>query len=144
MSDALEEILKRLSAVYSVTTIRHIIRPHNNREIPGADGFGECRSGCGEAMKIWIKLRNDTVSDTGFWTDGCAATIASGSMATFLAMGKTLAQAMKLTARDIAEALEDLPEGNLHCTELAANTLRAALKDSLAMQQQPWKKLYRK
>lgn len=144
MSDALEEILKRLSAVYSTTTIRHIIRPHTNREIPGADGFGECRSGCGETMKIWIKLRNDTVSDTGFWTDGCAATIASGSMATFLAKGKTLTQAMQLTARDIAEALEDLPEGNLHCAELAANTLKAALRDSLVTQQQPWKKLYRK
>jgi nitrogen fixation NifU-like protein len=144
MSDTLEEILKRLSAVYSVTTIHHILRPHTNRELPDADGFGECRSGCGETMKIWIKLRNDTVSDTGFWTDGCAATIASGSMATFLAKGKTMTQAMKLTARDIAQVLENLPEGNLHCTELAANTLKAALKDSLVMRQQPWKKLYRK
>ena len=144
MADTLEEILKRLRAIYSDTTIHHIIRPHNNKEIGDADGIGESRSGCGENMKIWIKVRNNEIWDTGFWTDGCAATIACGSMATDLARYKTIVQAMKLSAMEIAEALEDLPEGNLHCAELAVETLRSALKDLLVMQQQPWKKLYRK
>ena len=144
MIDSLEEIIRRLREVYSDTTIRHILRPHNNREIRDADGFGECLSGCGENMKIWLKVRNGKIWDTGFWTDGCAATIACGSMAAEMAQDKVLAEAMKLTASDIAQSLEDLPEGNIHCAELAAETLQAALRDCLVTQQQPWKKLYRK
>jgi nitrogen fixation NifU-like protein len=144
MADKLEVILKQLREIYSDTTIHHIICPHNNKEIPNADGFGARQSGCGENMKIWLQVRNNAIWDSGFWTDGCAATIACGSMATELAQDKTVEQAMKLTASDISEALEDLPKGNLHCAELAAETLKAALKDCTVILQQPWKKLYRK
>ncbi|MEJ2247150.1 MAG: iron-sulfur cluster assembly scaffold protein [Acidobacteriota bacterium] len=144
MTDTLKEILKRLREIYSDTTIHHILNPRNNKELQDADGFGACRSSCGENMKIWLKIRSNTIWNTGFWTDGCAATIACGSMATELARDKTPAQAMKVTARDIAGALKDLPEGNLHCAELAAETLRVALRDYALIQQQPWKKLYRK
>lgn len=144
MSNTLEEILKRLREIYSDTTIHHILKPHNNKEIRNADGFGSCDSGCGEKMKIWLKFRENMIWDTGFWTDGCAATIACGSMAATLAEEKTVAEAMKITARDIAKALESLPEGNFHCAELAADTLKTALQDSLVVQQQPWKKYYRK
>ena len=144
MADKLEVILKQLREIYSETTIRHIIRPHNNKEIPHADGFGARQSGCGENMKIWLQVRDNAIWDSGFWTDGCAATIACGSMATELAQDKTVEQAMKLTASDISEALENLPKGNLHCAELAAETLKAALKDCMVISQQPWKKLYRK
>ena len=144
MADKLEVILKQLREIYSETTIRHIIRPHNNKEIPHADGFGARQSGCGENMKIWLQVRDNAIWDSGFWTDGCAATIACGSMATELAQDKTVEQAIKLTASDISEALENLPKGNLHCAELAAETLKAALKDCMVISQQPWKKLYRK
>lgn len=144
MPDTLEEILARLRSIYSDTTVRHILRPRNNREIRDADGFGSCRSGCGENMRIWLKIQGNTISDTGFWTDGCAATIACGSMAITMAEGKTIKEAMKVRAQDIARALEKLPEGNFHCAELAAETLRAALGDSLIVQKQPWKKLYRR
>jgi nitrogen fixation protein NifU and related proteins len=144
MTDQLEEILKRLRGIYSDTTIEHIIHPRNTAEVLDADGFASCGSGCGECMKIWLKVRNDVIWDAGFWTDGCAATIACGSMASELAKGREVVQAMKLTAGDVAEALVDLPEGNFHCAELAAETLLAALKDCLVIRQQPWKKLYRK
>lgn len=144
MPDSLEEILARLRSLYSPTTVQHILQPRNNREIRDADGFGSCRSACGENMSIWLKIRNDTISDAGFWTDGCAATIACGSMTVTLAEGKTVREAMKVRARDIADALDKLPEGNLHCAELAAETLRNALGDSLIVQKQPWKKLYRR
>ena len=144
MADTLEEIIERLRSIYSDTTIRHILSPHNNREIRDADGYGECNSGGEETMKIWLKIRNNMISDTGFWTNGCAATIACGSMAAKLSEKKTIADAMKITARDIAEALKNLPEGNFHCAELVAKTLQIALKDGLVTQQQPWKKLYRK
>ena len=95
-------------------------------------------------MKIWLQVRNGVIWDAGFWTDGCAATIACGSMVTEMIQDKTITQAMKLTASDIAAALGNLPDGNLHCAELAAKTLQTALKDCLIMHQQPWKKLYRK
>jgi nitrogen fixation NifU-like protein len=144
MANTIEEIVERLREIYSDTTIHHILRPHNNKEIRDADGFGVCSSGCGEKMKIWLKIRDNRIWDTGFWTDGCAATIACASMAAMLAEDKTVAEAMKIASRDIAEALENLPEGNLHCAELAAETLRAALRDGLVIQQQPWKKHYRK
>jgi nitrogen fixation protein NifU and related proteins len=143
--DQMESRLReRLQGIYSATTIEHILYPHNVESIPKPDGFAVCGSGCGESMKIWLRIRDDAISDAGFWTDGCAATIACGSMATELALGKSVTQALAITAENIADALVDLPSGNLHCAELAANTLRAALKDLLSVQQQPWKRLYRK
>jgi len=143
--DEMESRLKeRLQGIYSATTIKHILYPHNVESIPKPDGFAACGSACGESMKIWLRIRDDAISDAGFWTDGCAATIACGSMATELALGKSVTQALAITAENIADALVDLPQGNLHCAELAANTLRAALTDLLSIQQQPWKRLYRK
>jgi nitrogen fixation NifU-like protein len=143
--DEIDTSLKeRLRTVYSETTIEHIIRPHNAESIPHPDGYAAWDSGCGERMKIWLRIRNHIVDEAGFWTDGCAATVACGSMATDLAMGKAVPQALAVTAQDIADALVDLPSGNFHCAELAAQTLRIALMDCLSIQQQPWKKLYRK
>jgi nitrogen fixation protein NifU and related proteins len=144
MDEIKSRLRERLQGIYSATTIEHILYPHNVESIPKPDGFAACGSGCGESMKIWLRIRDDTISDAGFWTDGCAATIACGSMATELALGKSVTQALAITTENIADALVDLPQGNLHCAELAANTLRAALKDLLSIQQQPWKRLYRK
>jgi nitrogen fixation protein NifU and related proteins len=144
MEEIEKSLRERLQAIYSDTTIEHILHPHNAESIPSPDGYASCGSGCGESMKIWLRTRDDAISDAGFWTDGCAATIACGSMATVLAVGKTVTQALAITAEDIADALVELPQGNRHCAELAANTLRAALKDLLSIQQQPWKRLYRK
>jgi len=144
MENSENDLKSRLSGIYSETTVEHVLRPHNTEIIPNADGFADCRSGCGETMKIWLKTRDNVIQDAAFWTDGCAATIACGSMGTDLVIGKLATQALAVTARDIAEALVDLPEGNLHCAELAAGALRMALKDLLSVQQQPWKKLYRR
>lgn len=144
MDNQTASLLERLRAVYSETTISHILEPHNDGRIPDADGYGCGSSGCGETMKIWLKIEAGVVRQTGFWTDGCAATVACGSMATELSKGKSVTQALAISAGNIADALEQLPEGNRHCAELAANTLRLALKDHLLMAQQPWKKLYRK
>lgn len=144
MADMENSLRQRLEGIYSATTIEHIVHPRNSESIPNADGFAVCGSGCGESMKIWLRTRDDIICDAGFWTDGCAATIACGSMATELAKGRSAAQALAITARDIADALVDLPQGNLHCAELAADTLRTALKDLLSVRQQPWKRLYRK
>ena len=144
MMNDLELLKQRLRGIYSETTIEHIIHPRNTQEIPNPDGFALSQSGCNEVMKIWLRVRNDSVVGSGFWTNGCAATIACGSMATELVKGKAVTEALALAAEDIARALVDLPEGNFHCAELAAGTLRIALKDCLSTQQQPWKKLYGK
>ena len=144
MSETEAILRQRLRNFYSEATIEHIIHPRNTDRVPYPDGHAACQSSCGECMKIWLTVRNQIVEDTGFWTDGCAATVACGSMSTELVKGKTVSQAMALTASGIADALVDLPEGNLHCAQLAAQTVRAALKDCLSIQQQPWKKLYRK
>ena len=144
MNEETEILLGKLRSIYSETTVSHILRPRNTESIPDPDGFAACESGCGESMKIWLRVRNDTVAQAGYWTDGCAATIACGSMATDLVLGRSVNQALSITAEHIANALEDLPAGNLHCAELAAETLRAALRDCLLTQQQPWKKLYRR
>jgi nitrogen fixation protein NifU and related proteins len=144
MSEMRNGLMEALSQIYSKTTIDHIIHPRNNESLPNPDGFALCRSDCGESMKIWLRIQNDRVEDTGFWTDGCAATIACGSMATDLIKGKTALEALTVSARHIADALVDFPEGNFHCSELAALALRMALKDYLSIRQEPWKKLYRK
>ena len=140
----IETLKNRLRGIYSETTVDHIVQPRNTRDIPSPDGLATFQSGCNEVMKIWLKVRDDIVVDSGFWTNGCAATIACGSMGTELVKGKSIAEALAVSAEDIARALVDLPEGNFHCAELAAGTLRIALTDCLSTQQQPWKKLYRK
>ncbi len=140
----IETLKNRLRGIYSETTVDHIVQPRNTQDIPNPDGFATFQSGCNEVMKIWLKVRDDIVVDSGFWTNGCAATIACGSMGTELVKGKSIAEALAVSAEDIARALVDLPEGNFHCAELAAGTLRIALTDCLSTQQQPWKKLYRK
>jgi len=139
-----KKLFTTLRMYYSATTVKHILRPCNDESIPEADGYADCRSGCGETMKIWLKLTDDRICQTGFWTDGCAATVACGSMATELAKGKSVTEALSIDADEIADALADLPEGNFHCAELTAQTLRAALKDCLVISREPWKKLYRK
>jgi len=143
MSD-LENLKKRLREIYSETTIDHILNPRNSDTLSNPDGFAVVQSGHNESLKIWLRIRNDVVADSAFWTNGCAATIACGSMCTELVRGKTINEALAITPEDIARALVDLPDGNLHCAELAAGALRLALMDCLSIQQQPWKKLYRK
>jgi nitrogen fixation NifU-like protein len=142
---SVNEILKeRLRRIYSETTVEHILNPRNADSIPSPDGFAEVQSGHNESLKIWLRVQDTIVTKSGFWTNGCAATIACASMSTELVKGKTVKDALAITSRDIANALIDLPEGNLHCADLAAGTLKAALADCLSTQHQPWKKIYRK
>jgi len=137
-------LFEKLRTIYSKTTVEHILHPCNEGTVSTPDGYAGCRSDCGETIKIWLKLNHDRIQQTGFWTNGCAATIACGSMATELAKGRSVTDAMSVDAREIADALIDLPEGNFHCAVLAAQTLRAALIDCLKISREPWKKFYRK
>jgi nitrogen fixation protein NifU and related proteins len=138
-----DRVLQELRSSYSETVVEHLVHPRNNDPLPNADGFAEVQSGCGEIIKIWLRVRNDRIEDAAYWTNGCAATIASGSMAAELIKGRSVKEAQAVVARDISDAL-GLPKGNFHSAELVVGAMRAALQDLARLQHQPWRKLYRR
>jgi nitrogen fixation NifU-like protein len=147
MSDSLDEVQKQLFGnlreFYSQTTTDHILHPRNAGSLNDPDGYASLHSSCNESMEIWLKVRDNRINEVGYWTDGCAATIACGSMVSELAKGKTINLLLNISPRDLADALDNLPEGNFHCAELAVSTLKAAVRDFLAIKKEPWKKAYR-
>jgi nitrogen fixation NifU-like protein len=128
---------------YSETVIDHAMKPRNVGDIQDADGFAQVTGPCGDTIELWIQVRNETVARASFQSNGCAATIACGSIVTEMIKGKGVAEARKVQQNDILEALGGLPEGNKHCALLAASTLREAMNDYLTMKKEPWKKAYR-
>ena len=139
-----QSIMEDMRRVYSEKTIDHFLNPRNLGEIPAPDGFGRITGPCGDTMEIYLKVRDGRVMNASFWTDGCGPSIASGSMVTELAKGKSILEARKVTQDDILDALGGLPEDSLHSALLAANTLREAIKDYLAFKNEPWKRVYRR
>ena len=140
-----EELIKaEMKKVYSETVVEHSINPRNVGDIEDASGFAKVTGPCGDTMEIWLKVNSDTISDASFMTDGCGTTIASGSMVTEMAKGRTVFHAQKITQQDVLNALGGLPEESEHCALLAANTLKAALRDYIAMKREPWKRAYRR
>jgi nitrogen fixation NifU-like protein len=116
--------------MYSDKVMDHFTNPRNVGEIEGADGVGEVgNASCGDIMKIFLKVENDVIKDVKFKTFGCGAAIATSSMVTELAIGKTLDEAMHLTNSAVAEALDGLPPAKLHCSNLAADALHEAIKN---------------
>lgn len=117
-------------ALYSDKVMDHFRNPRNVGVIENADGVGEVGNAkCGDIMKIYLKIENDVISDVKFETFGCGSAIASSSMATELIKGRPVSDAMKLTNKAVAEALEGLPAHKLHCSVLAEEAIKAALKD---------------
>ena len=118
--------------MYSEKVMDHFRNPRNIGEIPDADGVGTVGNPvCGDLMSIYIKVNDDRIADIKFKTFGCGAAIATSSMTTELAKGKTLEEAMKITRADVAENLGGLPTIKMHCSNLAADGLHAAIKDYL-------------
>jgi len=118
--------------MYSQKVMEHFRNPRNMGEIPDADGVGTVGNPiCGDMMKIFIKVKDNRLEDVKFKTFGCGAAIATSSMITELAKGKTIDEAMKITRSDVADALEGLPPIKMHCSNLAADGLRAAMEDYL-------------
>ena len=147
MASELDKLQKLIMAdmrkVYSETTIDHAMNPRNLGDMADASGFGKVTGPCGDTMEIWLKVKNSTVADATFLTDGCGTSIASGSMATELAKGRSIPEVLKISQQDVLKALGGLPEESVHCAFLAANTLKAAVKDYLALKNEPWKRTYR-
>ena len=117
-------------ALYSEKVMDHFRNPRNVGTIENADGVGEVGNAkCGDIMKIYLKIRDGVIKDVKFETFGCGSAIASSSMATELIKGKPVSEAMALTNKAVAEALDGLPAHKLHCSVLAEEAIKAALKD---------------
>ena len=117
-------------ALYSEKVMDHFLNPRNVGVIENADGVGEVGNAkCGDIMKMYLKIDDDTISDVKFETFGCASAIASSSMATELIKGQKIQDAMKLTNKAVAEALDALPDYKMHCSVLAEEAIKAALDD---------------
>ncbi|HEX9908054.1 MAG TPA: Fe-S cluster assembly scaffold protein NifU [Thermoplasmata archaeon] len=121
--------------MYSDKVMDHFANPRNVGEIPDADGIGKVGNPqCGDVMWLYIKVKDNIVTDIKFKTFGCGAAIATSSMITELARGKTLEEAKKISRQDVAESLDGLPPQKMHCSNLAADALREAIKDYEAKQ----------
>ena len=117
-------------ALYSEKVMDHLMRPRNVGIIEDADGIGEVGNAkCGDIMKIYLKIENDIIVDVKFETFGCGSAIASSSMATELIMGQSIHDAMKLTNQAVTEALDGLPPVKVHCSVLAEEAIKNAVRD---------------
>lgn len=116
--------------LYSEKVMDHFRNPRNVGVIEDADGIGEVGNAkCGDIMRIYLKIESDVITDVKFETFGCGSAIASSSMATQMIKGRPLAEALTLTNKAVAEALDGLPAHKLHCSVLAEEAVKAAIKD---------------
>ena len=117
-------------SLYSEKVMDHFRHPRNIGSIDDANGIGEVGNvKCGDIMKMYLKIEDDVIQDVKFETFGCGSAIASSSMATELIKGKPVAEAMELTNKAVAEALDGLPDYKMHCSVLAEEAIKAALDD---------------
>ncbi len=115
---------------YSEKVMEHFVNPHNVGKLEDADGVGEVGNAkCGDIMKMYLKIENDIITDVKFNTYGCASAIATSSIATDMIKGQPLSEALKLTNKAVVEALDGLPAVKIHCSVLAEQAIKAAVKD---------------
>ena len=131
-------------ALYSEKVMDHFMHPRNVGVLEDANGVGEVGNAkCGDIMKIYLKIENDIIEDVRFETFGCGSAIASSSMATEMIKGKSIYEAMELTNKAVAEALDGLPAHKLHCSVLAEEAIKKALQDYFDANNIPYdKKLF--
>jgi len=116
--------------MYSDKVMDHFTSPRNVGEIENPSGVGEVgNASCGDIMRISIKVEDNVITDVKFKTFGCGAAIATSSMVTEMVKGKTIDEALQITNKAVAEALDGLPPAKMHCSNLAADALHAAIKD---------------
>ncbi|MDD4125701.1 MAG: Fe-S cluster assembly scaffold protein NifU [Eubacteriales bacterium] len=116
--------------LYSEKVMDHFMHPRNVGIIENADGVGEVGNAkCGDIMKIYLKIENDIISEVKFETFGCGSAIASSSMATEMIKGKPISEALSLTNKAVAEALDGLPPHKMHCSVLAEEAVKSAVED---------------
>ena len=129
----LEELQRKIEyeeeATYSKVVIREYRKPSNFGMIENPDTLGEVKGPCGDTMKISLRIEDRKIRDACFWTDGCGATIACGSMLTKMIKGEILEGVSAITSERLIDALEGLPKEHMHCSKLAVDTLQKAIKN---------------
>lgn len=131
-------------SIYSEIAIDHAARPRNMGALAQPDGYAVITGPCGDTMQIWLRVRDNIITVASFTTDGCGPSLACGSIATEMVKGKSIADAMRIGQSDVLKALDGLPEDSRHCALLAANTLKAAIRDYIAFRNEPWKRAYKR
>ena len=123
-------MIKIVQAGYSKKVMEHFMNPKNVGVIENPDGYGKVGNPvCGDLMEMYIKVKNDIITDIKFKTFGCGSAIATSSMVTEIAKGKHVDEAMKITRNNVADELDGLPPQKMHCSNLAADALHAAIED---------------
>ena len=126
-----ETVLNEARSIYSEKVIDHFLNPRNLGSIEDADGFAKVTGPCGDTMYVFLKVKDWRIAEARFMTDGCASTIACGSIITELVKGKTVVEALSVCAADVIDALGGLPGSSAHCSVLAAQTLQEAINNLL-------------
>ncbi len=121
------QVIRDMEKVYSPVVMGLWKNPQNAGSLDYPDGYGQVTGSCGDTMQIWIRVRDDAVTEATFWTDGCGSSIVCGSMVTIMAKGKTLEQAARIDQQVVLDELGGMPEEDRHCALLAADALRAAV-----------------
>lgn len=140
-----EQFMAQIRRTFSPAVIDHWQNPRNFRALDSPDGYAQVKGICGDTMEMFLRVKDDAITECAFQTDGCGTTVVCGSVATELAAGKPLIEALgAVSAAEILRVLGGLPDDSVHCAQLAAETLRRALADYLYQKNSPWKKSYRK
>lgn len=135
-----KQIMEQIQKQYSHAGIDHWQNPRNFERIENPDGYAKIKGPCGDTMEMFIKISEDTITECTFQSDGCGTTFACGSVTTELAKDRAFIQALgSVSAEKILETLGGLPEADVHCAQLAAETLRKAFSDYL-YRKKSWKK----
>ena len=137
MTDDFEKLLEELQQkveyeeeeIYSKTVINEFRNPSNVGVMRNPNAMGEIKGPCGDTMKISLRVKNKVITDAQFWTDGCGATVACGSMLTKILIGKKLREAKMYNSSQLVEALDGLPIEHQHCAVLAIITLQSTIED---------------
>jgi nitrogen fixation NifU-like protein len=138
-----EAVLRELGEGLTLAFVDHTLRPRNLGDMENPDGEAVLTGICEDTVRVQIRLVSDRIQEVRFMTNGCGATVACASMASELAKGKTVQEAMRIDGKRVIRAFGGLPIEHTHCADLAANALRAALRDAVDKTKEPWKRLYR-
>jgi nitrogen fixation NifU-like protein len=139
-----DQLLADLLRTYGPAVIDHWKNPRNFRILENPDGRAEVQGVCGDTMEMSLRVKEEMITECAFQTDGCGTTIVCGSAATELAVGKPIIEALgEVSAAGILKVLGGLPESDVHCAQLAAETLRRALADYIHQKSAPWKNKYK-
>jgi nitrogen fixation NifU-like protein len=121
------QVIRDMERTYSPKVMELWKNPQNAGSLDYPDGYGQVTGPCGDTMQIWLRVREDVITEATFWTDGCGTSGVCASIVTIMAKGKTLEQAARIDQQSVLDELGGLPEDDRHCALLAANTLREAI-----------------